>query len=290
MPQDEAHTYYQTRLFRDAWQHAVFDHKPWRCAKNDGDFAFFHNDKVQWLVDSQAIPLLAGNKFIDTIWPYSPAVLDTLRRRRYDIVINFEKIPDICRFAASLDTGSFFGFLYNGSGYEVKGPANRNAASRLIKISNDIVQKRQNRDCWQKILCGAIGKAWSGQDYILGYQPKSAISSDVGFNWATSSKWANKSWPMSHWKKLEQLLSAHYSVSWQRGLDSLYEYIDWINSCRLIVSSDSLGLHICLALKKNVIGLFGPTPAIEVYMYGCGIAVTARAPYWVYSLLQAGVR
>jgi len=45
------------------------------------------------------------------------------------------------------------------------------------------------------------------------------------------------------------------------------------------VSSDSLGLHICLALKKNVIGLFGPTPAIEVYMYGCGIAVTARAPY-----------
>ena len=240
---------------------------------------FFRKDRVDWLVDAQASPLLAGNKFISTVWSYNPAVLDALRAIPYDTVINFEKMPEICRFAASLSAKHFFGFLYNGSGYEVRGAGKGNASSRLIKMSNDLVMKRRNRDCWQKILCAAIGKKWEGQGYILGYQPKSSGQWDVGFNWATSSKWMNKSWPMSSWKKLERMLAGHYSVSWQRGLNSLYEYIDWINSCRMIVTSDSLGLHLCLALNKDVIALFGPTSAREVHMYSCGTALLSDAPY-----------
>jgi len=240
---------------------------------------FFKNDRVDWLVDEQASPLLAGNKFISTVWSYNPAVFDALRMISYDTVINFEKMPEICRFASSLHTKRFIGFLYNGSGYEVRGPGTRGAATRLIKMSSDLALKRQNRDCWQKILCAAIGKKWAGEGYVLGYEPKSSIECDVGFNWATSSKWMNKSWPMSHWKKLEKLLGGHYSVSWQRGLNSLCEYIDWINSCRIIVTSDSLGLHLCLALGKNVIALFGPTSVREVHMYKTGIALSPDSPY-----------
>lgn len=240
---------------------------------------FFRRDKVDWLVDEKASPLLAGNKYIDTVWSYNPSVLDALRMIPYDTVINFEKIPEICKFAASLKAKHFYGFTYNGSGFEVRGRGRNRAATRLIELSRDLRQKRANRDCWQKILCEAIGKKWSGQGYMLGYQPTSAICCDVGLNWATSSKWMNKSWPMSHWKKLEQLLSAQYTVSWQRGLNSLHEYIDWINSCRIIVTSDSLGLHVCLALKKNVVALFGPTSVAEVHLYDSGIALSPDAPY-----------
>jgi heptosyltransferase-2 len=49
--------------------------------------------------------------------------------------------------------------------------------------------------------------------------------------------------------------------------------MDWINSGRLIVSNDSLGLHLGIALGKKVIGLFGPTPNKEVYFYGRGEAI-----------------
>ena len=47
-------------------------------------------------------------------------------------------------------------------------------------------------------------------------------------------------------------------------MDNIEAYIDWINSCRLIVTNDSLGLHIALALGKKVVALFGPTKANEV--------------------------
>jgi heptosyltransferase II len=240
---------------------------------------FFAKDQVDWLVDEKAAPLLAGNKYISTVWSYNPSVLDALRLISYDTVINFEKMPDICRFAASLNTKHFYGFLYNGSGYEMRAQDRNNSPGKLVELSMDLSKKKQNKDHWQKILCDAIERKWNGQRYILGYQPKSLVSCDVGFNWATSSKWMNKSWPMSHWKKLEQLLSAKYTVTWQRGLNSLYEYIDWINSCRLVVTSDSLGLHICLALNKNVVALFGPTSVAEIYLYDSGIALSPDSSY-----------
>jgi heptosyltransferase-2 len=55
--------------------------------------------------------------------------------------------------------------------------------------------------------------------------------------------------------------------AWQQGKNSLFEYMDWINSCRLIISHDSLGLHLAFALDKEVIGLFGPTDPTEVFFY-----------------------
>ncbi|HLO64387.1 MAG TPA: glycosyltransferase family 9 protein, partial [Azonexus sp.] len=46
--------------------------------------------------------------------------------------------------------------------------------------------------------------------------------------------------------------------------NDIEDYIDWINSCRLLVTNDSLGLHLALALGKPVVALFGPTVAREV--------------------------
>jgi heptosyltransferase-2 len=48
--------------------------------------------------------------------------------------------------------------------------------------------------------------------------------------------------------------------------DSIEEYIEWINSVRLLVTNDSLGLHIAHALGKKIVALFGPTISNEVYI------------------------
>jgi heptosyltransferase-2 len=44
--------------------------------------------------------------------------------------------------------------------------------------------------------------------------------------------------------------------------------MDWINSCKIIISQDSLGLHVALAYDRKIIGLFGPTDSSEIYTYG----------------------
>ena len=105
-----------------------------------------------------------------------------------------------------------------------------------------------------------IGRRWTESDeYVVSYQPKSAVKYDIGFNWVVGTKWLNKAWPKSHWKKLEGLLKRNYSISWQEGLGDLFEYMDWIHSCHLIVTNDSLGMHLAIALKKKVVVFFGPT-------------------------------
>ena len=102
---------------------------------------------------------------------------------------------------------------------------------------------------------------------------------DIWLNWAVGDKWPNKAWPKKAFERLEYLLSKSYSVSWQEGLNSLHEYIEWINSCHLIVTNDSLGMHLAIALKKKVIALFGPSSSREVYLYERGTKLLPKTPY-----------
>ena len=82
---------------------------------------------------------------------------------------------------------------------------------------------------------------------------------------------------MKRWKQLAKLCKDNgMSVSWQEGTDNLHDYIDWIESCRLILTCDSLGMHLGLALKKKVVAIFGPTHSEDIHMYGRGIILSAE--------------
>ena len=66
------------------------------------------------------------------------------------------------------------------------------------------------------------------------------------------SKWPTKAMSKYKWEQLyNKLESLGYKVDWQRGLNSLKEYIDWINSSRIIITQDSLGLHLAMALNLH---------------------------------------
>ena len=239
---------------------------------------FFKDWHISWLVDEKATPLLENNRYIDRIFIYeSNNILKQLRGEVFDAVVNFEKLPAICGLANSIGAREYFGFRLNS-------PDNciihhTEEGKRLVQLSQDVNKRRGNSDCWQKILSEALGRNWNGESYILGYTPRSKIRYDIGFNWATSNKWTNKEWPKAYWHELYSLLKDKYSISWQQGLNSLYEYIDWINSCRLIVTTDSLGLHLSLVLKKRLVALFGPTSHLEIYFYNCGSFLLPESPY-----------
>ena len=226
---------------------------------------YFKDDAVSWLADEKAIPLLENNPYIRRIFSYNNDGREQLKKERYDLVVNLEKSPELRVLSGAIHTDSRLGFEVNPLSW-----------SRIALIRQ---ARRQNKDCWQKVLLGALGQEWRGEPYILGYQPKTKIKYDIGFNWTTSSKWSNKAWPKDYWGKLEALLKGRYSLSWQKGLRGLYRYMDWINSCRLIVTADTLGLHLALALKKRVVALFGPTPHREIHFYGLGSFLTPKAPY-----------
>ena len=51
-----------------------------------------------------------------------------------------------------------------------------------------------------------------------------------------------------------------------------------VGACDVVISGDSLGMHMAIALKKWVIPWFGPTCAHEIELYGRGSAILADIP------------
>ena len=63
---------------------------------------YFKGYEVNWLIDKNALPLLENNKYVKEIFIYSPSVMQKLKKRKFDIVINLEKLPEVCLFADSI--------------------------------------------------------------------------------------------------------------------------------------------------------------------------------------------
>jgi len=238
---------------------------------------YLKDDDVTWLVDEKAYPLLENNPFINRILIFNLESVLQLQRERFDTVINLEKGSGICSFSDSINAWRRFGFRFDVN----RGVAQAyDGAEKVLSLCLDLEKKKGNLKFWQDALASMIGKKWTEKkEYILGYKPRSVVKYDVGFNWVGGNKWPNKTWPKKHWKKLENLLKKKYKVSWQRGLNNLHDYIDWVNSCRLIVTNDSLGMHSAIALNKKIVALFGPTSSREVCMYSRGAKLLPKVPY-----------
>lgn len=58
--------------------------------------------------------------------------------------------------------------------------------------------------------------------------------------------------------------------------NSLVEFAYLINLCNVIITGDTAGMHLAIALQKPVVALFGPTPAQEIDLYGRGTKITPK--------------
>ena len=236
----------------------------------------FANDHVTWLVDEAAYSLLEGNPYINRILLFDLASVLQLQKERFDTVINLEKVPGICALADSISAWRRHGFRFD----EVKGEAEAyDGCEYVFSLCKDSELKKAHKGSWQESLLEIVGAKWEGQEYVLGYKPKTTETFDVGLNWAVGSKWPNKAWPKENWEALKKLMEGEYTFSMQQGLENLHKYMDWINSCRLLVTNDSLGLHIALALRKKVVVLYGPTNPSETYFYGRGEILYPNVDY-----------
>jgi len=238
---------------------------------------YYKNYNVSWLVDKAALPLVQNNRYVDRALTYDSYNVDKIKNEKFDIIINFEKSPEICKISDNIEARRHYGFNYKSLHEKDKNYAGN--SKNLIRISQDRERRTDNKFCWQHILAGALEEKWQGEKYILGYEPKTEVKYDIGLNWTTSNKWENKAWPRIYWERLDQFIRNKYSVSWQQGLNNLYDYMDWINSCRLIVTADTLGLHLALTLEKRIVALFGPTAPEEIYFYHNGSYLVPEVSY-----------
>ncbi len=58
--------------------------------------------------------------------------------------------------------------------------------------------------------------------------------------------------------------------------NDLNEFPSLISLCHVFITSDTLGLHIALALKRKVVAIIGPTSAAEIELYGLGRKIVSK--------------
>jgi|SRR3989344_4501440 len=170
--------------------------------------------------------------------------------------------------------------------------------------------KTQNRKTYQQIAYEILGLTYKHQEPMIilreqqklfaeKFKEQNHISSQekiIGFNTGASGRWQDKK--MSEEKTIQLIDLLHQQQRDARimllggteerernkhilaqvnapvidsGCDnSLLEFASLINICDVLVTSDSMALHMATAFKKRVVVFFCPTSPWEIELYGRG--------------------
>lgn len=272
----------------------------------------YKNSWVAWLTRRESFPLFINNGYVDELLDYTAESFQRLQVENYDLVINLDAAPKSARLAEAARGKVKKGFGYNQRGYVY--PFNEEARTWFeMGVFDDI--KRENRRTYQEITLDICGLKPKRYDIILNltegekefgrrFAEKNSISRDrpvIGFNTGAGSRWKKKKWTLEGYLELFRLLADDLSptillfggpleVKRNRYLianspcrlidagcdNTLREFASIVDICDVVVTGDTLALHVAVALKKKVVALFGPTSSYEIDLYGRGKKIIAE--------------
>lgn len=210
----------------------------------------FSNYKIYWLTDPSAIPLFSlvehNIEIITSIKSLDLSSVD---------ILNFEKDKKYLEIV-SRSKKDVYGFLYKEDSLKLRD---------ISGLLNDFQYEPNYEVSFEKEMEEKF-KLLSKKNDLPDTVQKISVVNDIGLNWKSGKKWPQKVLPKKFWNNIDKELSKSMYVSWQRGFNDLIEYINWIASCRVVITLDSLGLHIAELMEKEVVALFGPTNDEQVYL------------------------
>ena len=276
---------------------------------------------IYWLTMKNAAPLLRNNQFIDKIliWDFESILF--LKELEFDAVLNVDKSAGTCALVNSLKAKTKLGFGLNKKGAII--PLNDSANYNYVLGLNDEQKFKVNQRTGQDILSETFDLEFIRNEYILNltdeeinfckdYKKKNHIhSSDlvVGFNTGCSELYPNKKMSidqhvyliekLSSYDKIKMILLggpedtdrnnqiAEYvgdKVILTPTTEGLRRGICYENIADIVITGDSFGMHLAIALKKYIIAWFGLSCWTEIDLYDRGIKLIPEglfcAPCW----------
>jgi len=264
---------------------------------------------IEWCTRYNAVEIFKNNLLVDEVITIEDDALSRIEAEEYDLVINLDTSKISSALAANSKAKEKFGFVLSKKGYV---EATSNAAKMWLEMSAFDNVKKSNQKSYQQIMYEILGLDLPGEPPMIHIPDKEreTITSKefvknlnhkkpvLGLNVGVGTKWPSKGWPLKRWKelikklgndqynllllggpeesKIVSQLEREYKFLINTGCDnSLLEFAAIVNLCDLIVTADTLTLHIATALEKKVIALFGPTSASEIELYGKGIKLSS---------------
>ena len=269
---------------------------------------------ITWLVHPAAEEMLRGNPLIDVLLPYQPESLEPLRVQRFDLVLSLDKTPRATAAAMWSNAPEKLGFGLSEFGTVF--PLNPEAEYAFQLGLDDDLKFKRNQKTYQEVLFEAIKLPYAKEEYAIEIDDHDRRHAEalfeqwkmaplevvIGLNLGGGSAFANKMWNARcagafldallkalpcrvllfgaerERVTIEQILAAGRPNVLSAGTrNTIRQFRALLARCAVVVTGDSLGMHLAIAEKRPVVALFGPTCAQEIELYGRGEVITASA-------------
>ena len=281
----------------------------------------YPNSHITWITRRSALPLLQHNPFIDHLVEWNDENRMVLQQQHYEIALNADKSREAAAFINTIAAESKRGFGLNPSGAIV--PLNAGAEYSFRLGVDDHFKFRVNQRTGNDILAEAWEIDYRRDEYVLNLtaaerekcaQWRRELGLEhaelvIGFNTGCSALFSLKKLEVeTQAATIKQLARAlpeakvillggredternQRIVELTDGLAlatpttlGLREGLVLENLAEVVVSGDSLGMHIAIALRKHVVAWFGLSCAAEIELYDRGVKIVRElscAPCW----------
>ncbi|MFH1409360.1 MAG: glycosyltransferase family 9 protein [Nanoarchaeota archaeon] len=259
--------------------------------------------KITWITKETAIPLLEHNPFIHEL-----IAVENFSPKKFDFVISLDEDEQACKIAAELkaDAILFKGFYWDdGVAYTPDAEQYYRMSALGPKPMNDVL-KKQNTLTYQQHILKIIGIKPVKSETIFNltddekgitqsFKKEHALEDKftLGLNTGAGKRWPLKRLSIEKTVELAELLAPKAKIvlfggpeEKERNQEIMEKatctiidagtnnpvriFAAKLAAVDLLITSDSLALHIAIALKRKIIAFFGPTSASEIELYGLG--------------------
>jgi len=272
----------------------------------------YPNSYITWVTSKSSYEILKGNKFIDRLITFNLETILKFQVEGFDLVISLDKAEEAVALATltKSDKKAGYGLSREGNIF----PFNKETEHEFSLGLSDDLKFNKNKKTYQEMIFEIAGFKFNQEEYILPFDEEQENFSKnflrknnltqkdfiVGLNIGCGNVFPQKKWTIEGFSKLAKKLVKEMNAKvmllagpdeenrykkilrkinmpvLETGCDyTLKEFIALTNCCDLVVSGDTLTMHVAIALKKKVIALFGPTCAQEIEMYGRGIKIVS---------------
>src|SRR4051812_964256 len=262
---------------------------------------------ITWITRKESVPLLQRNPFVSEVLELGPDALAHLQARTFDRVITLDASKISAALATTARSNRKDGYVLDERGYVQ--PTNAAARTWLeAGIFDDI--KRSGKETYQNRMAEILGLSGRKHRYVfelggdevaranahldsLGFD---SMRPTIGLNTGAGGRWPLKQWREEGYAALvtrlserhpelqflllggpgerernERLKAAVRVPLIDPGCDNpVRHFAALMNRTNVVVTGDTLAMHLALSLEKRTVVVFGPTSAAEIDLYGLG--------------------
>lgn len=258
-----------------------------------------------WITRAESLPLLERNPYLSEVIAYGADSAVHLAAREFDRVINLDAGRISAGLAALARAPRKDGYVLDPRGHVV---ATNAAAQTWLELGIDDELKRCGQATYQDRMLQILGLPAGADRYVLELEAEERAAGQhhlatlgltperpvIGLNTGAGGRW-----PLKQWREegfLELIARLHHERGAQAvllggaaeaernrrlrhtapgrvldpGPQPLRHFAALTACCDVVVTGDTLALHIAIALGRRTVGLFGPTSAPEIELYGLG--------------------